>query len=325
MKFLLTIDTEADNQWEHGIDVSVENIKYIPRFQNLCNKYNIKPTYLVTSEVCDDGFAKEIFRDYSKLKNAEIGAHLHSWTTPPFTDQDGLRYNDPSHAFASEIPVELLTEKLKNLSGQIEKSFDVKPTSFRSGRYGFNEDVANVLADLAYTVDSSVTPYVSWSANPGLSTGKGGPDFIDKTPQPYRYNFTSGSLLEIPITILPTRFPLTLSEKFTDYYFRNVNNSIPLRILRKLLLSNQPLWLRPHEWMDINLFTEIFNFSKTINLPFMVMMFHSSELMPGCSKYRKDEAAIENLYEQLESFFKLLQKNNIESLTLSDAAKNYSI
>lgn len=325
MNFILTIDTEADNQWDHGIDVSVKNLRFIPRFQELCNKYGVQPTYLVTSEVCDDGFAKEIFKDYAKSGNAEIGTHLHSWTTPPFLDLAGLKYNDSTHAFASEIPLNLLSEKLKTLTGQIETSFDIKPTSFRSGRYGFNEDVARILTKLSYLVDSSVTPYTSWSANSGLSTGNGGPDFIAKKPLPYNYKFDNGSLLEIPITILPTRFPLNSSEKFADFYLRNVDKNIFLRFLRKLMLSRQPLWLRPYEWMTINLLDELVNEAKKRKLPFLVMMFHSSELMAGCSKYRKDQADIESLYELLEIFFVLLKKNNIESVTLSNAAKSYQI
>ncbi len=323
MKFILTIDTEGDNQWDHGIGISVENIRYVPRFQDLCNKYKIKPTYLVTSEICNDEFSKEIFSEYAKSEIAEIGTHLHSWTTPPFLDMEGYRYNDDIHAFASEIPEELMSEKLKTLTGQIEKSFDVRPTSFRSGRYGFNENVARILTDLSYTVDSSVTPYTSWTTHKGLPGGSGGSDFIDKTPVPYNYSFNGHTLLEIPITILPTRFPLNFSKSFADHYYRNVKGSYFLRALRKLRLTHQPLWLRPHNFMTPELFGEIYHEAKKNNLPFLVMMFHSSELMAGCSIYRKDQDAIEKLYELLESFFMILKKENIESVTLSNAALNY--
>jgi len=41
-------------------------------------------------------------------------------------------------------------------------------------------------------------------------------------------------------------------------------------------------------------------------LPYLTMMFHSSELMPGCSKYRPDEQSIEDLYSLLTSFFNAL-------------------
>ncbi|MRS03602.1 deacetylase, partial [bacterium] len=182
MKFIITIDTEGDNQWDHGRTLTVENIKYVPRFQTLCEKYGIKPTYLVTTEICRDSFAKEIFTEYSAGDRAEIGTHLHSWTTPPFLPVPGLTENDPNHAFASELPDDLLASKIRTITEEITESFGKHPTSFRSGRYGFNKRVAEVLVENGYLVDSSITPFVSWSGHPGLPGGEGGPDFIHSSP-----------------------------------------------------------------------------------------------------------------------------------------------
>jgi len=36
MNLIVTIDTEADNQWKHGIDISTQNAKFIPEFQSRC-------------------------------------------------------------------------------------------------------------------------------------------------------------------------------------------------------------------------------------------------------------------------------------------------
>lgn len=323
MEFIITIDTEGDNQWDHGRELTVENIKFIPRFQGLCERHQIRPTYLVTSEICEDAFAKEIFTDYLIKGNAEIGAHLHSWTTPPFKDNDGYRKNDKHHAFAHELPEDLLTEKIKNLTNLIETSFGRKPSSFRSGRYGFNEKVARILAANMYLVDSSVTPFIDWSAIQGIPGGSGGPDFLEKTPFPYKYTFDGNSLLEIPITILPTKFPLNKNEKLARYYFSNVNESFPLRVLRRLLFRNQPLWFRPHKWMNIHMFDDLIKESANIRLPYIVMMFHSSELMPGCSMYRTSEDDVEKLYKLLEEFFVILCRNKINSATLTEAAKGF--
>lgn len=325
MKFILTIDTEGDNQWDHGRDLTVENIKYVPRFQELCRKYGISPVYLVTSEICDDVFARKLFTGYIKKGEAEIGAHLHSWTAPPFLDHNGFRENDPDHAFASELPRDLLNQKLSLLTGKIEDSFGKRPTSFRSGRYGFNVDVSKALVENGYLVDSSVTPYVSWKEQTGIPGGPGGPDFIGYRPTPFMYNFPNGSLAEIPITIMPTRFPLTLNHNLAVNYFRHVNNNLILRIFRKLSFSNQPVWLRPVPGTDIGLLTELLNAAQRKHLPFITMMFHSSELMPGCSKYRPDEASVEELYGLLESFFRLLSASDITSLTLTEAAQNLNV
>jgi hypothetical protein len=325
MDFIISIDTEGDNQWDHGRELTVENIKYVPRFQNLCEKYHIKPTYLITSEVAEDSFAREIFKDYIERDTAEIGTHLHSWTTPPFLDKPGYRFNDPNHAFATEFADDFLTEKLRNITEQIESSFGKRPLSFRSGRFGFNDNLAKILADNSYIVDSSITPYSKWNEQKGLPGGSGGPVFIDKTPFPYRYNFGNNSLLEIPVTILPTRFPLNRNKELASYYFGNVDDNILLKVVRKLLYRNQPLWMRPLRSMNLRMFEELINEAARLRLPHLVMMFHSSELMPGCSIYRQDEDAIEELYDLLESFFVLLHDKNIGSVTLTEAARGYTL
>lgn len=322
MEFILTIDTEADNQWDHGRALTLENIKFVPRFQDLCNKYLVKPTYLVTSEVCEDSFSKELFRDYLYRDMAEIGAHLHSWTTPPFQNKDGFRFNDRNHAFASELPADLLTNKIIYLTDQVGTSFGRRPTSFRSGRYGFSETVAKVLAANEYLVDSSVTPFISWKAFEGIPGSEGGPDFLDKRAYPYNYEFDGKHLIEIPVTILPTKFPINRDNKLSRLYLKYKDSNIFLKVFRRLLFRHQPLWLRPTPWMTIELFEDVLDEAARLELPYLVMMFHSSELMPGCSAFRTDKESIEKLYELLERFFIMLDYRNIPSVKLSDAARN---
>ncbi|HQG76878.1 MAG TPA: hypothetical protein PLS58_05275 [Bacteroidales bacterium] len=206
MKFILTIDTEGDNQWDHGKDLTTENIRYIPRFQELCNKFSVKPVYLVTSEVCNDSFARKIFYDFSHIGLAEIGTHLHSWTTPPFLDRDGFRFNDRQHIYASELPEELLDEKLQYLTAQIESAFGKKPTSFRSGRYGFNEAVARSLIKNDYLIDSSVTPYTDWSTNKGLIEGRGGQISLKELPNLSYMSTTKNILLRYRLQLCQRYF-----------------------------------------------------------------------------------------------------------------------
>ncbi len=325
MNFILTIDTEADNQWDHGRTLTVENIRFVPRFQELCNKYHIKPTYLITSEVCEDSFARDIFSEYIENDEAEIGAHLHSWTTPPFLNKDGYRYNDRHHAFANELPEDLLLNKLRYLTDQIGTAFGKRPTSFRSGRYGFNEMIARALILNEYLVDSSITPYIDWSSNKGVPGLKGGPDFRKTRPFPYTYSDKGNALLEIPVTIIPTKFPLNKNTRLADLFFNNVNKNFILRSIRSVFFRNQPLWLRPLPWMTLQHFDEIIREAGNLKLPYLVMMFHSSELMPNSSIYRTDSESIEKLYELLEGFFALLTFYNIHSVSLTEAARKYEL
>ena len=52
-KFLISIDTEGDNlwNWEYGKEITTENSLFVPRFQNLCEKYGFKPTYLIHGHI----------------------------------------------------------------------------------------------------------------------------------------------------------------------------------------------------------------------------------------------------------------------------------
>lgn len=323
MKFILTIDTEGDNQWEHGRDLTVDNMKYVDRFQTLCESFGISPTYLVTSEICEDGYSQKLLSDYVNQNKAEVGGHLHSWTTPPFLPELGYSQNDENHPFASELSYELVSEKIKHLTDQITSAVGMSPTSFRSGRYGFNEIVARVLIENNYIVDSSVTPFVSWSGQRGLPAGRGGPDFIDSSPYPEILEFGAGSLTEIPITILPTLMPLNRNHGISRYYFRNVNSIFALKVLRKVFYANQPVWLRPTPEMTAGLLETLVSEAERINLPYITMMFHSSELMPGCSKYRPDKQSVEDLYALLTTFFTFLESSGIGSVTLTEAAKEW--
>ncbi|BAN97921.1 hypothetical protein E05_31550 [Plautia stali symbiont] len=43
--FLITLDTEGDNLWRNRSGkVTTYNVRFLPRFQALCEKYGFKPT-----------------------------------------------------------------------------------------------------------------------------------------------------------------------------------------------------------------------------------------------------------------------------------------
>ena len=54
--FLITVDTEGDDlwSWKPGKEITTENTNYIPRFQELCEKYGFKPVYLTNYEMAMD-------------------------------------------------------------------------------------------------------------------------------------------------------------------------------------------------------------------------------------------------------------------------------
>jgi hypothetical protein len=321
MYFILTIDTEADNQWCHGCQLTTENVNYWAPFQELCEDYGIRPTYLITSEISSDPSAISFFRPIIKNSLAEVGAHLHPWTTPPFEDLTGLRFNDNVHAFPSDLNSKLLTAKLKVLSEQITSITGHPPTSFRAGRFGFNEECANALCGLGYIVDSSVVPQISFRKTIGLKS-EGGPDFCNKTAWPFSIKCENEkTLLEIPVTVVISSILLQRMPSLLPYH------QLVEKVTRKLFglkcIIRQPLWLRPWPYMSPKWLLNVWDEAERQGLPFGVMMFHSSELMPGASPFRPTKDSVDELIDLLRNFFHILRNKHVESVTLSEAAQIY--
>ncbi len=302
MKLAVTVDTEADGQWNPGIPITTRNTAYWEPFQDLCDRHGIAPTYLITSEIAEDHRARDLLHRWEARGAAEVGAHLHPWTTPPFFDRPGLRFNDSEHAFPCQLPDELLREKTTRLTTQITEAFGKRPTSYRAGRFGLDRRLARFLADDGYVVDSSVTPRWSWRSYPGMA-GKGGPDFRSHTPRPFAIRGSGPrGLLEIPVTLVATydflrRWPLLL-----DAY-----RSLPVRAARKIFASRwlapQPIWLTPDpRYRDEDL-QAAWRYGSATDLEAAVMILHSSELMPGGSPFRPDAESVRDLLDCLDTFF----------------------
>ncbi len=286
MQILVTVDTEADDQWKAGeASVCVDNVYALPRFQALCDRYEVKPTYLVTHEVAVDARASSLLKSWQDERRAEVGAHLHPWTTPPLE-----RGEAHARAFPSELSDEVLRAKLDMLTRKIEEVLAQRPTSYRAGRWGFNMQQATILGELGYIVDTSITPGVSWKKTRGALDGVGGPDFTREAIAPHMLN---DKVLEVPMTILRTGF---------------------LRRTR---------WLRIFRNTKKRDFENVFAAAQRMKLPAVVFMIHSSELAVGKSPYVKNEAELTHVYARLEDLFILCKKRGIVSATLSSFARDY--
>lgn len=321
MKLIVTIDTEADNQWDHGRLLTTKNVAYWPPFQGLCEQYGIRPTYLITSEIATNPQAVGFLRPLIEADKAEVGAHLHPWTTPPYRDEPGLRFNDPLHAFPSELPTDLLRDKLETLTNQIERAFKMRPTSYRAGRFGFNSVYAGILRKLGYRVDSSVTPLISWKKTPGYRSG--GPDFSHEKIFPYCVGPDIGyQLLEMPVTILFTNVILYKFPCLQPVY-HVLQKFQSNRLLHLDLIAPQPLWMRPFRGTTLKHLISVWRAAEKLGLQNVIMMFHSSELMPGASIYRPDNKSVIQLLGLLEDFYKFMAAENAEGVTLTDASVTY--
>ena len=65
---------------------------------------------------------------------------------------------------------------------------------------------------------------------------------------------------------------------------------------------------------------DVFHAASILNLPYVEMLLHSSELMPGGSPNFPDESSIENLYSILEEVFANIVAHGVQGVTLTEFA-----
>ncbi len=310
---MITIDTEEDNWGEYTEkNPTLKNIDKIHYLNDLFEKYNIKASYLITYPIAVDQKSVGILKPIMDQGQCEIGTHPHPWNTPPFVEAKNER-----NSMLCNLPPGLQYNKIEYLHNAIRDNFGIEPISFRSGRWGYNEDVAKNIFKLGYKVDSSISPYTNWKAVHG-------PDFSKLSPEPYRFSVhniyrkaANGDLLEIPATI--------------GYRQRNFNvcNAINRRLhtmslnklripglLKKLNIINKTL-LSP-ESSTIDDMIKLTEAMIKNNYTLINMFFHSPSLKAGLTKFTRTKSDENEILNRIEGFLIFSKERGFNSIKLSE-------
>ncbi|MDQ4429889.1 polysaccharide deacetylase family protein [Yokenella regensburgei] len=306
--FLITIDTEGDNLWQKHSSITTENARYLPRFQALCEKYGFKPVYLTNYEMAIDPAYVEFAKDVIARGTGEVGMHLHAWNSPPeipLTDDD-WRFKP----YLIEYSDAVMKDKVVYMTRLLEETFQTKMRSHRAGRWAFDERYAQMLIELGYEVDCSVTPKVNWQTAKGAPQGSGGTDYRRFPSQAYFIDENdisragNSSLLEVPMSIQFKHGALLNAVK--QGYDK----------LRGKVRSPSVHWLRPSGG-NVATMQDVVTRTLADGSDYVEYMLHSSEYMPGGSPTFKTPDDIERLYDSLEHFFAWLQPQ-VQGMTLAE-------
>ena len=314
--FIITIDTEGDNLWNYrmGDPITTENARFIPRFQELCNKHNFKPVYLVNYEMAQDSFFVDFAREAIEKEQAEVGIHLHAWNNPPYYKFANC-YTDYGLPYLIEYPESIMLEKFDILYNLLKKTFQCDIISHRSGRWAMNQLYFDLLMEYGVKIDCSVTPHISWTNSKGLSLNSKGSDYKNSPEEPYaiKHSSSENTLMEIPVTIRKLRqLNIDSSMIFQPRYIAST---------LKTMIKGNAVWLRP----DGNNLPDMLNLIKHVQRSksdYLMFMLHSSELMPGCSPKFKNAQSIETLYNNLETLFSAIS-NDFRGITIQDYHLHY--
>ena len=311
--FIITVDTEGDNLWlpyQTGSghrNITTENAKYLVRFQELCEEYGFKPTYLTNYEMAIDENFINLGKKGLLDGKLEIGMHMHAWNSPPIYD---LPFNPYGHnAYAGEYPNDILEEKMTVLTELLTERFETEIVSHRGGRWFLDDKVLQILVKLGYKSDCSVTPSVSWDN--AIGNRITGNDY-QKFPRgvfdlSIFFDIPPKELIEIPMTITDAPpFSLRIPSGLKDL---------------KSMFDNKKIWLRPNGY---NLYNMIW-IVRNCDFEYLEFMIHSSELMPGGSPNFKTKKSIENLYNHIILLFKELVNQGWQGKTLKEYSLSYKM
>lgn len=315
MDFIITVDTEGDNLWNikqcpDGIaDITNRNGEYIERFQQLCEKYQLIPTYFVNHEMTKSEAFVELGKEAAKTNKCEIGMHMHAWNSPPISSLPKPLNRKCGKPYAGEYASSILYDKMEYLHNELEETFDVPITSHRGGRWYFDERILDFLIKKHYLADSSITPGLSWEKQYGNHMP--GKNYKNVKMQAYELDahniLGSGEtgVIEIPTTIVTLPFYWTGCKDIAD-----IKGSFTKRY-----------WLRP-DGKNLKEMLWVMHRAYVAKQDYMHFMIHSSELMPGGSPRFKTVNSIERLYYDMEVVFATASRYS-KGTKISDYAQKY--
>jgi hypothetical protein len=315
MYLLITIDTEGDNAWaKTGHENLTKNAGFLPRFQQLCETFGYKPTYLTSYEMAKDKFFMEFASDGLKRKVCEVGLHPHPWNSPPYYQltSDDMKL----HPYLIEYPEDIIREKIKALTNLLEDGLGVKMYSHRAGRWAFNSIYAKVLCEFGYKVDCSVTPH-----DREVLPRRSEPEAVrvplpDYSLFPSEAYFLGEDDISRPGNLPLLETPMTVVQNYGAVrylMYELVPQGMSKRMFRAVM--GQPVkWFRPSRRWPRAL-TDVAQKKIRDNAEYIMFMLHSSELMPGCNPQFRNEKEIDQLYENIQRVFRLLHEHSVTGAT----------
>lgn len=302
MKLVFTIDVEEEGLFRgrHPRQpAGVANVAELRRLEPLIGELKLVPTLLVAHAAARDPESRALLGPWRARHGAELGAHLHPWSTPPFA-----KGNETGSVNPDLLPDALLEAKIHTLIEAVGAIAGRAPRSFRMGRYHLTPTGARLLAAAGIRVDGSAVP---------LRTEVGGPDWFGSPADPYRMETAAGPLLEAPLTIVPI-WPATAR------LWHRAAGRLPPGLRPRVLSAFRRLGaagIQP-AWFSLPVMKLAARLHVRRGGRVLHMHLHSSELMPGATPAFRTAADVDRLVARIHAFVTWVRREmRVESVPLS--------
>lgn len=293
LRVIVSLDVEEEGLFSGSYAAKgcgVRNVALLRRLAPLADELGFPLTLFCAHTVFADAEACSHLAWMRDHCNAEIAAHLHHWSTPPFEE------NAPRRAAAKQgpptrtdrLPRELLRQRLRTLLDAGRDFQGDALTSFRMGRWDLKSVVRPLLAEEGITFDSSVCP---------LRVFQGGPDHFLAPSDPYWPEDAPG-LLESPVTQIPLSRTLA---RLWHSCARGASWADSFHFWGAL--SPNPVW---HSAAVMRAATRM---HMARGGQVLSLFWHSSEMLPGGSPNIPDQKAADALHNKIYNFLAWLARN----------------
>ena len=302
-RFLVTVDTEEEFDWEKPLRSSghtLHSVSRLARFQSFCESHGVVPVYLVDYPIATSRLAAEILREPLAAGRAEVGVQLHPWVSPPYAEDV-----NPFTSFAGNLPPDLEQTKFAKLREAIEENLGATPRIYRAGRYGVGPNTPAILRRHGIAIDTSVRARFDYSS-------EGGPNFRDLPVTPWWVN-GNGGLMELPLTTVYWG----LLRRHAHWLYPKLWRIPALRGILSRLGLMERIPLTPE---GVSVVEARRGIARAVaeKLPVLVFSFHSPSLQPGHTPYVRSEDDLDAFYDWWRAVFADLARRGVKPTSVAE-------
>lgn len=296
---LTMVDAEEAFDWSgafsrHARDVTSMGSQHLAH--RVFERHGVVPVYLADHPVATQEAGRGPLREFLRDGACDVGAQLHPWVTPPFTETVG---NDNS--FAGNLPPETELAKARALTEALSDAFGMRPLIYRTGRFGVGPRTGDVLKRLGYVADSSASPCWppamlrqsadAWKAAPG-------PYWVDR----------ERTLMEIPVSAaLVGRLQGRAAERLAPLLFHPRARPLHLAGMAARLGVLERIRLTP-EGMTLEEAKRLTRALRAGGQRVFVLTYHSPSLEPGNTPYVRDTAQRDRFLAWLDEYYSFFRE-----------------
>jgi hypothetical protein len=288
---MVVVDTEEEFPWSEfdRNNASVTAMAEVHRAQAVCDEHGVVPTYVADYPVVTQPEGYGPLAEFLKHGRCVVGAHLHPWVTPPFTEEVNARNSYPGN-----LDRALEQEKLRQLGAAIEQNLGVRPVVYKAGRYGLGPNSYAILEQEGYDVDLSPSPPYDFRAD-------GGPDYSRHDARPFWFGGRR-RLLAVPNTGAWVGWAGSMMPGLWRAAARPAMQRLRLGGVLGRLGAVRRVRLSPEGFplSELQLLTA---FLLRRGQRVFVFSYHSSSLKPGCTQYVRDAAERDAFLRTIADYF----------------------